>query len=390
MKLLINTESLQPPITGIGTYTQNLLEQFAETQAFEEIECFSGHHFSSATQVLQGCHAHTQPGSVPPRSPQGLLHRMLRNSSLAYRAREAWRNNLLRLQSARLRDFVYHEPNFILRAHKGPCVATIHDLSFIHYPQHHPAKRVAWLKQELPRTLKRADFIITDSECVRKEILARYNVAETKVRKIYLGASDQFRPLTAQATKETLNSYNLTHGEYILFVGTLEPRKGIDILLSAWRTLPKQLLNNKKLVIAGAAGWSNQDLLASIKKLEEEGTLRHVRFIPPNHLPAFYAGACLFVYPSIYEGFGLPVLEAMRSGAPVLCATDTAMEEFSNGSTQTFQNGFSEDLAEQLKHLLQDEAYRSSLAQRGLQAAQAYSWKRCAEETMHIYKLIAG
>lgn len=389
MKLLINTESLQPPITGIGTYTQNLLEQFVAMQALEDIECFSGHHFSSATQTLQGCHDHAQAGGAPSRSPQGLLHRMLRNSSLAYRTREAWRNNLLRLQSTRLKNFVYHEPNFILRAHKGPCVATIHDLSFIHYPQYHPAKRVAWLKQELPRTLKRADFIITDSECVRTALLSHYNVADSKVRTIYLGASDQFCPLDAKATKETLNLYNLTHGEYILFVGTLEPRKGIDILLSAWRTLPKETLNNKQLVIAGAAGWNNQDLLTIIKKLEQEGTLRHVHFIPPNHLPALYAGACLFVYPSIYEGFGLPVLEAMRSGTPALCATGTAMEEFSNGSTQSFQNGSSEDLAEQLKHLLKDEAYRNSLAQRGLQVAQAYSWKRCAEETMYIYKLIS-
>lgn len=389
MKLLINTESLLPPVTGIGTYTQNLLEQFVAMQALESIECFSGRQFASATQTLHERHARAQSGDISSPPSHGGLHRLLRNSSLAYRAREALRNNLLRLQSARLKNSVYHEPNFILRAHKGPCVATIHDLSFIHYPQHHPAKRVTWLKEELPKTLKRADFLITDSECVRQDLIANHNVPGAKVRTIYLGASDDFRPLDEERTRETLSHYNLTHGEYILFVGTLEPRKGIDILLSAWRSLSKESLNGKKLILAGAAGWNNEDLLQLIKELEQKNNLRHLQFVPDSHLPALYAGAYLFVYPSVYEGFGLPVLEAMRSGTPALCATGTAMAEFSNGSTHYFENGSSEDLAEQLEFLLQDEAYRQALAQRGLQTSQAYSWRRCAEETMKIYKLIS-
>ncbi|MBO6276843.1 MAG: glycosyltransferase family 1 protein, partial [Pseudomonas sp.] len=141
MKLLINTESLLPPITGIGTYTLNLLKQFDANYNFEAIECFSGHRFTTASKAI-GQSEHAYP-SCTPRKTADRINKILRGSILAYRAREALRNSLLRLKSSQYKDFVYHEPNFILKQHKGPAVATIHDLSFVSFPQYHPAKRVA-------------------------------------------------------------------------------------------------------------------------------------------------------------------------------------------------------------------------------------------------------
>jgi len=390
MKLLLNTESLLPPVTGIGTYTQNLLEQFVAMQALESIECFSGHHFASATQTLHECRARALSGGASSRPSQGRLHRLLRNSSLAYRAREVLRNNLLRMQSARLRDFVYHEPNFILRAHKGPCVATIHDLSFIHYPQFHPAKRVAWLSRELPKTLARADALITDSEYIRKELIELYGVDEQRVHTIHLGAATCYAPQDAQQTQEALSGFKLHHGQYLLFVGTLEPRKGLDTLLDAWSSLPPALTEAYPLVLAGAPGWGNADTLARIAQLKQTRGLRHLNFVPASALPALYAGAQAFVYPSHYEGFGLPVLEAMSSGVPVICTQDTSMCEITGDSALLVERGSVEQLATNMQWLLEHSEARAALATAGLERAKAFSWARCANQTLAIYRHISA
>lgn len=213
MKLLINVESLIPPITGIGTYTRNLLRQYIDNENFAEICCLSGHRFITAETALD------QSASNFP-TKQNLIKKALRSSIIAYRAREIIRNTALRLQSEKLKDFIYHEPNFILKHHNGPAVATIHDLSFISHPQYHPHKRVAWLSSQLPKTLKRADRLITDSEKVRRELIEQYDIDERKVRTIHLGASAEFTIKNVSQTHKTLKKYNLRHGEYLLFIGT--------------------------------------------------------------------------------------------------------------------------------------------------------------------------
>lgn len=386
MKLLINTESLRPPITGIGAYTHNLLEQFIAMQALEAITCFSGHHFSSATQALRQC----DQQQLANTSTKGSLRGLLQSSALAYRARETIRNSLLRLKSSQLRNFVYHEPNFILRAHSGPCIATIHDLSFIRYPQFHPSKRTEWLTGELPKTLARADFLITDSELVRQELIARFSVDEQRVRAIHLGAADCYTELSASQTSATLKAYGLEHGRYLLFVGTLEPRKGVDTLIEAWSRLPAFVRQEYPLVLAGARGWNNHDLQARINSLAMTHGLRHLQFVHSEALPSLYSGASIFVYPSLYEGFGLPVLEAMNCGTPVICTAETTMAEFSAGATMLCEPGDSEQLTDSIQQLLEDDARRATLSKAGLERAKDFSWQRCARETLAVYRLVSG
>jgi len=387
MKVLINTESLVPPLTGIGNYTYHLLQELSRLPQLAAVECFNARRFSSAQDALHDCDtALTQPQA---RSTGGLRSRFSR-LPMAYQLREVLRNAQLRFNARHYKDFIYHEPNIILKAHPGPSVATIHDLSFVHHPHMHPPARVAWLTQQLPKTLARADFLITDSETVRQELIEDFAVAPDRVRSVYLGADARFKPHTAEQSASVLQRHGLHHGGYVLFVGTLEPRKGVDLLIDAWCSMPEPLRRDMPLVLAGAPGWHGEELNARIASLGVTHGLRHLKFVPAADLPALYAGAGLFCYPSLYEGFGLPVLEAMSSGVPVLCSADTCMAEFSTGSTALFERGSREHLAERLQALLIDPGQRQALAANGLKRAADFSWQRCAEQTAEIYRLVAG
>lgn len=388
MKLLINTESLLPPITGIGTYTLNLLKQYTREGNFDAIECFSGHRFTTAEDAIT--QSEREPAPHKQGKAKGRITTLLRSSILAYRSREVVRNAMLRMKSAHLKDFIYHEPNFILKRHPGPAVATIHDLSFISHPQYHPAKRVAWLTSELPKTFARADMLITDSEQVRQELIELFSVDEKKVRAIHLGAAACFTPRTAEQTTATLQRYALHHGQYLLFVGTLEPRKGVDTLVEAWAKLPKPLKRAFPMVLAGAPGWDNKNLHARIQQLKQSDGLKHLSYVPGSDLPALYAGATALVYPSHYEGFGLPVLEAISCGVPVICTAATSMSEITAEHALLIQAGNTEQLTEQIRRMLEDASLRMSLSSAALTRARHFSWEKCARETQAIYQALTG
>ena len=387
MKMLMGTESLRPPLTGIGNYTLNLLREFQTLTAIDVVDCFDGDRFSPALEVLRGHDHPMQPTSTV--SPDVGWKRRIRSSArslpLAYRLKAAWSEFRFK-QGGRSRwDFVYHEPNFILKPHDGPCVTTVHDLSFVSHPEFHPAERVAWLNRQLPRTLARADFVITDSEVVRAQLIEQFSVLPDRVSAIYLGADARFVPRTKEATQSVLAKYDLVHGHFLAFVGTIEPRKGLSVLLDAWERLPARLRRNWPLVIAGAPGWRNADLIGRIQSLQTKGEIRFLQFVSSDDLPFIYAGAATFVYPSVYEGFGLPVLEAMSSGVPVICGAGTSMAEFADDTCRLFDVEDSEALAIAISELIDDPMLRLRMAQGGQAQASQFSWSRCALDTLEAY-----
>ncbi|SFA85315.1 glycosyltransferase family 4 protein [Azotobacter beijerinckii] len=390
MKLLLNTESLVPPLTGIGNYTLNLLRELQAFAAIEQIDCFTGNRLVTAAEVLAASddEAAGEGRGALGDTPSMRLRKLIRGLPLAYRAHTALRNARFRLATRASRGFVYHEPNFILKDHEGPCVATIHDLSFMRFPQFHPAERVAWLDRELPRTLRRADFIVTPSELVRHELIEQFGVPAERVRATHLGADARFFPRTAEQTQAVLARHGLQHGRYVAFVGTIEPRKGVDQLLAAWMQLPVSLRRTYPLVVAGASGWRNDELMAHIQTLQASGEIRYLRYIGAADLPFLYSGAVAFVYPSLYEGFGLPVLEAMASGTPVICTAGTSMAEFAGEVAMLCEANDTAGLAATLHELLEDESLRERLIRRGLEQARLFSWTRCARETLEVYSRV--
>lgn len=382
MKLILNTESVKPPLTGIGNYTLNLLRAFCSMEQIQQLNCFDGRRFLTPETVL-GSLTHEELGATP--QTHSRARSIIRALPFTYSGRSLLRDISFFKGSQARKDFIYHEPNFILKPHSGSSVVTIHDLSFLQHPEFHPRERVKWLTKQLPNTLLRADFVITDSNVVRNEILTSFPIDPERIRTIYLGASPDFHPRNAQSTSPFLDRCGLRHGQYVAFVATLEPRKGISLLLNAWEQLPRSVRSHYPLVIAGAPGWKNEAILQRIQKMATLGGLKYLKYVAPDDLPLLYSGATVFVYPSVYEGFGLPVLEAMRSGTPTICARETAMAEFTAGKSLLFDAGNEIDLANQLLWLLENENQRKNLITHGIKHSQNFSWERCAAETAEAY-----
>jgi alpha-1,3-rhamnosyl/mannosyltransferase len=293
------------------------------------------------------------------------------------------------LKANAMQGAVYHETNYILKPYAGPCVTTVHDLSYIRYPHCHPDHLIQWLTDNLPKSLARADRIITVSDIVREELIEQFNIAEDKVCTVYEGVDAGYRPRAEAETKDTLSGLGLAHKRYVLLTATLEPRKGIDTLLDAWAQLPQWLRLEYPLILTGASGWRNKALVEKLALHVREGTVRHLGYVPSDVLAILFSGASVFCYPSLYEGFGLPVLDAMSSGVPVICRAGTSMAEFAQGACMLCDTGEPRELAAKLETLLSSQLTQEAWAAKGLQQSAKFSWQRCAAQTAEVYRQIA-
>jgi alpha-1,3-rhamnosyl/mannosyltransferase len=389
VKLIFNAQSLRPPMTGIGNYTFHLLEQFVQNPAIAEVHCFNGTQWvSGATQLATTAALRASGGDKSKRFVERTVANVRDAVAQVPGAKPLYDYLMDKrfTQSANLMSgAVYHETNYIFKPFAGPSVTTVHDCSHTLYPDFHAPNVTGWL-EKLPASLQRADCIITDSNLVRDELIEYFDVPRDKLRTVYLGADDCYQPRTREQTSSALSAFGLKHGCYVLLTATLEPRKGIDTLLDAWSLLPESLRREFPLVLTGSTGWCNESLKKKLAALVAGGTVQHLGYVPSEMLPMLFSGAAVFAYPSIYEGFGLPVLEAMSSAVPVICRQGTAMAEFADGSCVLCETGDAEELSVQLQTLLGDAEVRRQWAERGLAQARKFSWQRCASETLAVYR----
>ena len=391
MNLIFNAEALRPPITGVGHYSYHLLQQFVQGDAVARVHCFNG------TQWLDG-ESQVAATAMQMQSQQGSAG-ALATSVQALRTAVGWvpgtkavydhlMDRRFSTYAGALSDAVYHETNYILKPYEGACVTTVHDLSHVRHPEFHKPFIVNYLNKHLPRSIARADHVIAVSEVVRREILDHFPVAEDRVSTIYEGVDEAYRPREAAECQSVLAQYGLGYKQYVLMVATLEPRKGIETLLNAWQLLPEQLQEQYPLVLTGSSGWRNSALRDKLEPMLAQGTVKHLGYVPGPHLPPLFSGASVFSYPSVYEGFGLPVLDAMSSAVPVICRAGTSMAEFADGACLLCETAEPEELAEKLSLLLQDEQQRLHWGEHGLRVASGFSWQRCAQQTADIYRKV--
>jgi glycosyltransferase involved in cell wall biosynthesis len=299
------------------------------------------------------------------------------------------------IQSTRFRrmakttDFdLYHEPNILPLPFEGPTVITVHDLSWIRHPDAHPAERVNAMNRYFPARLTRANLVITDSLFVKNELMELFHFSEEKICVIPLGVEPLFRPRSAHETQTTLARWGLKHGGYFLAVGTMEPRKNLQTALDAYGRIPADLRENFPLVLAGMKGWNSADLEARIRDLATGGQLLNLGYLPRPDLANVVAGATALVFPSIYEGFGLPLLEAMACGVPVISSNASSMPEVVGDTGFLLDPHDVDGMTQAIVQMASAPSDRLTLSKKALDRSKSFTWSACLEQTIDAYRRV--
>jgi alpha-1,3-rhamnosyl/mannosyltransferase len=228
------------------------------------------------------------------------------------------------------------------------------------------------------------------SDFVRDELQACFPVPRAKIRVVHNGVSARFRPHSSDATCDVLTRYGLVHGQYFAAVGTLEPRKNLHTALAAHARLPTAVRCRFPLTLIGVEGWLTDSLHVALERGLREGSVRRLGYVSDDDIPVLTAGALAMVYPSVYEGFGLPVVEAMASGIPVLCSTAQALREVAGDAGIMRDAADVEGFTEAMQALIDDRALRERLIAAGSARARSFSWRRTADETLAVYRQIVA
>jgi alpha-1,3-rhamnosyl/mannosyltransferase len=290
------------------------------------------------------------------------------------------------LLTARAR--VFHSSNQIRRK-PSHCrlTATIHDLTSWSHASLHLTGTIQLDLDFAECVLKRADALIAVSDTTRRDAIEYLNIDPKKIRRIYSGVPAAYFNVTASQIQGAQAAFALSK-PYVLYVGTIEPRKNLDRLLAAWSTLPGDLLSERELVVAGPYGWGSDDTLARLRS-NSKG-VRYLGYVGEEHLPGLTAGALVTAYPSLYEGFGFPVVQAMAAGVPVLTSNTSCLPEVAGDGAIYVDPLSTGEIAEALKLLLTSPSLRDRLGAAGRLRAARYSWDRCAEESIQFFEELSG
>jgi glycosyltransferase involved in cell wall biosynthesis len=269
-----------------------------------------------------------------------------------------------------------------------PYVLTIHDASLFLYRQYHPRSRLLALRLLLPQAARRAQAIITVSNASRQELINVLQVSPSKVHVVHNAASCQFQPLVDEIGRTHLQQKHGLPAQFVLYVGTIEPRKNLRRLIAAFGRV-QTAHPHCHMVLAGPQGWlMNGDLEQEINKANLAGKVHYLGFVPAADLPGLYSLATLFAFPSLHEGFGLPILEAMACGTPVLTSNRSAMPEVSGTAAYLVDPHSVDSIADGLDKLLSSADQRAWYAEQGLARAQQFSWEKTARETAAVYEQV--
>ncbi|MET3725061.1 alpha-1,3-rhamnosyl/mannosyltransferase [Sphingomonas trueperi] len=281
-----------------------------------------------------------------------------------------------------------HGTNYFLPVQAETGVITVHDLSIYLHPETHPIERIRDFEKNFERSLDRAAHVITDSDATRRDLIAHLSYPAAKVSTIHLGVSERFRPQTREALeRDLLRLFGRPVGDYILSVATFEPRKRIEAAILAHALYCDRTGKDIPLVLVGAKGWSNDRLHVLIEDEQRKGRLLMLGRVADADLPTIYAGARLFLYPSIYEGFGLPPIEAMACGIPTIVSDRSCLPEVTRGAAMMIDPDDIDRLSIGIERALKDDIWRDGAIRAGMAVAAHYSWARCIEKTVDVYRM---
>ena len=348
---------------GISVYILNLLQRYAPNDRELRFQVFLGH--GVAPEGVELPVTHTRPSTSSPWR------------------RIAWEQTVLPILARRLGASLLHAPAFVGPLF-APCpqVITIHDLSFLRYPEFFRTGNRLYLSSLTGPACRRAGAVIAVSDFTAREVVKLLKVPEERVFRVYHGVAARFRPLPEARVAEFRRRRSLPD-RFVLFLGTLEPRKNLIRLI---RAFGRQNDPELHLVLAGGQGWFYEDILAEVERLGLSGRVHFPGFVSADEQVLWYNAARVFAYVSIYEGFGMPVLEALACGTPTITSASTSLPEVGGDAVVTAPAEDEAAIAEALQLLLTDEGLRHELRARGLARAAGFSWDAAARKTLDVYR----
>jgi glycosyltransferase involved in cell wall biosynthesis len=267
-----------------------------------------------------------------------------------------------------------------------PWVVTIYDLSFVHYPQLFNVANRRYLTWAVRNAVHRANQITVISESTKRDLVKMFGASPEKIHVVYCGSDPAFKPKNVEEQFPTFN-FQLPISNFVLHVGTIEPRKNHVRLVRAFARAKREYKLPHKLVLIGARGWMYEQVDAVIEQEDMKNEIIFAGYIPQNELPLWHRSADLFVYPSLYEGFGLPALEAMASGTPVITSNASSLPEVVGDAAVQVAPEDENALAQAIGNVLTNPGLREQMIARGLAQAAKFSWARAARETVDVYRL---
>ena len=370
MRIAFDGTALRPGRTGVGYYTEHLLRHLAQEAANDELIVLSNCAIDTTSPL---------PSRVRVATPARRVPRLVWMQTLAVTA--------LREVEA---DVVHFTNGMLPLMSPVPTVVTIHDMSLRLYPRFHPPRRVILNRPLVDLAARRADAIIAPSESAKRDIVRFYGLDPHRVHVVYEAAAPCFTRVHDRAELERVRARYGLGERIILYVGTIEPRKNLPTLIDAFAARRRSGELRHQLVCAGPYGWLSRGVDEQIDRSRVGDAITFTGYVPFDDLPALYSLAEMFVYPSIYEGFGLPVVEAMACGVPVITGRTAALSEIGGGAIVEVDRIDADTLGRALVDLAGSRARREDLAGRGVARAESFSWARAARESLEIYRQTAN
>jgi glycosyltransferase involved in cell wall biosynthesis len=363
MRIGFDITPLSVPQSGVGTYTANLYAHLRQRESDE---------------VLPLTH---YPDSY--RWPNG-NHPLRMNRTL-------WMQAVLPAHLRSLRPDVAHFTNSTAPFYTPcPMVLTIHDMTLWLLPQHHPARRLITMRPIVPLVARRAAAVITVSESAKADVVNILKLPPERVHVIYEAPAHNFQPIAPGALLEMVRHKYALSERFLLYVGTIEPRKNLVRLLEAYAALRQSDGIDHTLVLVGSRGWKDASVFETIERLHLQSCVNILGHIPIEDLVAVYNLADALVFPSLYEGFGLPVIEAMACGTPVITSPNGSLREVAGNAAEYIEPTDVESICNGIRRVLIDTIHHARLRDLGLAQAACFNWARVAEQTFAVYQQAAG
>lgn len=363
MRIGFDVSSLCLTSSGVGTYVSSLFDALQATG--DDTFVPLAHCGIRAIPILTG--------------PRARLNKTV------------WMQAVLPILLGRLDMDLCHFTNSVAPAWTpSPSIITIHDMTLWLYPQYHTYRRLAAMRPIIPLAARRANAVIAVSENTKRDIQDILHISPNKIHVIYEAASPHFKPVTDQHEIEATRRDLDLPERFILYVGNVEPRKNIERLVRAMARIEAHRARPISLVIVGSLAWGHEGILKAIEEIGVQDRVRFLGYVDTRSLVALYSMCEVFIYPSLYEGFGLPVLEAMACGAPVITSPNGSLHEIAGDGAAYIDPYSVDDIAETLCELLANPGLRDALRRQGFARTAQFSWDKAARQTLELYRSIEG